>query len=72
MRQEPGWPEMAGEGRSGRADRVSMDVLGSVLCDGLPLTYKGKGLPPWLGGKESSCNIGATGDKFDPWVGKVP
>ena len=62
-----------GEGRRGRADPVSMDVLGSMMCDGLPLTYKGKGLPPWLGGKESSCNTGATGDMSSiPGSGRSP
>ena len=32
----------------------------------------GYGLPWWLSGKESACNVGAAGSHgFDPWVGKV-
>ena len=28
------------------------------------------GLPRWLSGKESTCQVGDEGD--DPWVGKIP
>ena len=30
------------------------------------------GLPWWLRDKESACKARATGDGFDPWVGKLP
>ena len=29
-------------------------------------------LPLWLHGKESTCKAGATADRFNPWVRKVP
>ena len=35
----------------------------------LPNLY---GLPPWLSGNESAGKAGATGDGFDPRVGKIP
>jgi len=28
------------------------------------------GLPWWLSGKESTCNVGE--HRFNPWVGKIP
>ena len=32
----------------------------------------GYGLPWWLSGKESACNVGAAGSHgLDPWVGKI-
>jgi len=32
------------------------------------------GLPSWLSGKESACNVGDLGSipESDPWVGKIP
>ena len=30
------------------------------------------GLPQWLSGKKFICNVGAAGDRFKPWVGKIP
>ena len=35
----------------------------------LPNLY---GLPPWLSGNKSAGKAGATGDGFDPRVGKIP
>ena len=29
------------------------------------------GLPWWLSGKESACNVGDAGDGFDPWVVQI-
>ena len=31
-----------------------------------------KGLPPWLSGKESTCNAGDSRSRFNPWVRKIP
>ena len=30
------------------------------------------GLPWWLSDKEFTCSAGTAGDRFDPWVGKIP
>ena len=30
------------------------------------------GVPGGAAGKESTCNAGDLGSRFDPWVGKIP
>ena len=36
------------------------------------LLYTYSGLLQWLSSRESACNAGAMGDRFDPWVRKIP
>ena len=36
------------------------------------LSFKRKGFPAGPVGKKSTCNARDTGDRFDPWMRKIP